>query len=240
MLGTGNFLAEGRYWNSFLVEHEGGTVLFETSPSVLPNLRRAGKKAGELDAVVISHFHPDHTFGWPFLLLELLGSGRAAPLFVVGPTGVEGFLEEMMRLGTVSDIWREAQDDLDLRFVEVEATEEPSPVEVPFRLRAARVEHVPELECYGYLLETQAGRLGYSGDTKPCPGLDALAGGSDLLVVECNGLHPAKSHMDVDSVRALAEGHPDLRLVATHVGGAVAPAHLGRVELPGDFQTIVL
>ena len=69
-LGTGNFLAPGRYWNSFVLD---GRVLVEPAPTALPHLRRCGIPAEDLDAVLISHFHPDHTFGWPFLLLELLG-----------------------------------------------------------------------------------------------------------------------------------------------------------------------
>ena len=36
-LGTGNFLAPGRYWNSFVID---GTVLVEPSPTALPHLRR--------------------------------------------------------------------------------------------------------------------------------------------------------------------------------------------------------
>src|SRR5437899_1956364 len=93
-LGTGNYLAPGRYWNSFLVDR----VLVEPSPTALPNLRRAGGRAADLEAVVISHFHPDHTFGWPFLVLELLMAGPESGLSVVGPPGVRDFLDEMMRL----------------------------------------------------------------------------------------------------------------------------------------------
>src|SRR5215211_769702 len=64
-LGTGNFSAPARYWNSFLI---GDRVLVEPSPAVLPNLRKAGINPRAIDVVFISHFHADHTFGWPFLL----------------------------------------------------------------------------------------------------------------------------------------------------------------------------
>ena len=53
-LGTGNYVAPGRYWNSFVVD---GTVLMEPSPSCLPNLRRAGIAAAAIDTIFISHFH---------------------------------------------------------------------------------------------------------------------------------------------------------------------------------------
>ena len=65
-LGTGNFLAPpGRYWNSFVID---GSVLVEPSPTALPHLRRCGFAVDDIEVVVVSHFHADHCFGWPFLL----------------------------------------------------------------------------------------------------------------------------------------------------------------------------
>ena len=63
-LGTGNFLAPpGRYWNSFVMDT---SVLVEPCPTALPNLRRCGFSVEDVEVVVISHFHADHCFGWPF------------------------------------------------------------------------------------------------------------------------------------------------------------------------------
>ena len=118
-LGTGNFLAPARYWNSFVLD---GRILVEPAPTVLPHLRRCGVAAGDLDVIVISHFHADHTFGWPFLLLEVLQQGRDRPLFVVGPPDVEGFLADMMTLGGVPNIHDAAHAALDVRYVHVDGS----------------------------------------------------------------------------------------------------------------------
>ena len=47
-LGTGNFLAPGRYWNSFVID---GSVLVEPSPTALPNLRRCRLSVDTIDVV---------------------------------------------------------------------------------------------------------------------------------------------------------------------------------------------
>lgn len=240
-LGTGNFLAPGRrYWNSFVAEGNGQTVLVEPSPTSLPNLRRAGFTVDQLDVVMISHFHPDHTFGWPFLMLEMLRHGRGTerPVHVVGPPGVEAFLGEMMRLGTVSDIWDARTDQMDIRFVEADpSADRQAAGDLPFR--SVEVEHVPELECFGFELGMGL-RVGYSGDTKPCAGLNDLASSAQVLVLECNGAHPAKSHMDSASVLALRERHPDLYMVATHLGPEIDAAALPGVYVPIDFEELIL
>jgi ribonuclease Z len=230
-LGTGNFLVPPeRYWNSFVLAGGGLTVLVEPSPSALPRLRRAGLSSADLDAVVISHFHPDHTFGWPFLLLDLMLSGRTKPLEVVGPPGVEAFLADMMRLGSCEDIVTEAGRRIDIRFREVSDTAGLIAFE------AVRVDHVPELECYGYIFEIGGARVAYSGDTKPCSGLDFLAANCSTLIVECNGTRAAHSHMDTASLLALRERYPEPLMVATHIGADVGP--VPGVLLPNDLEVV--
>ncbi|HEX7165812.1 MAG TPA: MBL fold metallo-hydrolase [Acidimicrobiales bacterium] len=242
-LGTGNFSAPGRYWNSFVLD---GTVLVEPSPTALPNLRRCGLGVQALDAVVISHFHADHTFGWPFLLLEIVLHRDDRPLFVVGPRGVEQFLTDMLELGGVPNIRDAAAATANLRFVEVDpradhgggAWQEAGAL----RFQAVEVEHVDDLDCYGYLFERDGRVVGYSGDTRPCAGLTTLATASDVLVVECNGAHQPPpvpvTHMDRDAIRELRAAHPDTPFVLTHLGEDVDVADLGDTRVPNDFDRI--
>lgn len=235
-LGTGNFVAPaGRYWNAFVARAE-TTVLVEPSPSALPQLRRAGYSVDQLDAVFVSHFHPDHSFGWPFLLFEMIQSGRRSTLHVVGPPGVASYLEQMMRLGSLQGTHRLAHEQFEIRYVEAEPSSSQSAGDLAFR--AVRVDHVPALECFGYVLEMGGLRLGYSGDTHPCEGLDELAGSSDVLVVECNGVHEHESHMNVDSVLALRKRFPEPSMVTTHMGGAVEEDMLPGFVVPNDLDTL--
>ena len=234
-LGTGNFLAPARYWNSFVLD---GRILVEPAPTVLPHLRRCGVAEGDLDVIVISHFHADHTFGWPFLLLEVLQQGRDRPLFVVGPPDVEVFLADMMTLGGVPNIHAAAHAALDLRYVHVDGASQHAG---PLRLRGIEVEHVDHLRCFGYLFERDGRTIGYSGDTRPCAGLDELAAASDVLVLECNGPHPPPlAHMDADSVRSLRARYPDVPFVLTHLGPAIDATGITDVTVPDDFDTVDL
>jgi ribonuclease BN (tRNA processing enzyme) len=232
-LGTGNYLARERYWNGFVIDSH---ILVEPSPAVVPHMRRCGIDSGGIEVVVISHFHADHTFGWPFLLLELMLTRSGNQVSVVGPPGVEGFLESMMELAGVPDILVAAHQGLDLRFVQVDESWQTAG---PLRFRAVKVEHVPHLTCFGYLFERDGSVLGYSGDTRPCSGLSALAEASGALILECNGPHaPPASHMTGDDVVALREQHRDLPLVLTHLGeGHYLPAIAG-CRVPNDFETI--
>jgi ribonuclease BN (tRNA processing enzyme) len=187
--------------------------------------------------VVISHFHPDHTFGWPFLLLELLRVGHDRPLHVVGPPGVEAFLADMLRLAAVPDI-ADAAALLDLRYLEVDGRWQDAG---PLRLRAVEVDHVDHLRCFGYLFDRDGRTLAYSGDCRPCPGLDELAAAADVLVVECNGSHPPpKVHHDPDDVRDLRRRFPEPQFVLTHLGADLDLSGLPGTFVPDDFDVLEL
>jgi ribonuclease BN (tRNA processing enzyme) len=240
-LGTGNFLApEGRYWNSFVLD---GSVLVEPSPTCLPHLRRCGLAAGDIEVVVISHFHPDHTFGWPFLLLELVLAAQRdgiRPLRVVGPPGVERFLRDMNELGAIPDVQEASGHYLNMEFVEVDGSWQTAG---PLRFRAVEVEHVPHLRCFGYLLDLDGKLIGYSGDTRPCPGLTELATEADVLVLECNGPHLPHltvTHMNEDAVRALRAEHPGVPFVLTHMGAGLDLEGIDDLVVPDDFERLSL
>jgi ribonuclease Z len=237
-LGTAGFHATAGYWNSFLI---GDRILVETSPSVLRNIMVAGKRLDDIDVIFISHFHADHTFGWPFVLFTALRQRRTSDLWVVGPPGIGPFLERMLKAGALDHVvtWaRERPGAFKLHYVE--ATEQPQQAG-PVKFRAVRVDHDPVLECFGYLIEVDGRTLGYSGDTTLCPGLREIAGAADTLVLECDA-HQDRSpvHMTFDDVRTVRSEFPDLPIVLTHHDPDVDDGGLANVCVPEDFETVTI
>jgi ribonuclease BN (tRNA processing enzyme) len=235
-LGTGNFLAPpGRYWNSFVLDDN---ILVEPSPTALPHLRRCGFAVDAIDVVVISHFHADHCFGWPFLLEALAEAGGGHTVHVVGPPGLRAHLANMLDIGAVSSVLELARARIDLHFVEVDETWQYAG---PLRFRAVEVEHVPYLRCFGYLFDRGEKTVAYSGDLRPCNGLNELAREADVLVLECNGAHEGPlTHMDEAAVRGLQTAHPDVHLVLTHLGEQVDTTSMPGVTIPDDFDRLTV
>jgi ribonuclease BN (tRNA processing enzyme) len=219
------------------------SVLVEPSPTALPHLRRCGFPVEAIEVVVVSHFHADHCFGWPFLLQAAAAGGGGRTMYVVGPPGIEAHLAHMNEAGAVGSVTEMGHANLDLRFVEVDGDWQEAG---PLRFRAVEVVHVPYLRCFGYLFDRDQGSqvIGYSGDTTPCDGLSELAREAEVLVVECNGRHTppgvAGSHMDEESVRALQAAHPDVHLILTHLGEQVDTASMTGVTIPDDFERLTV
>ena len=235
-LGTGNFLAPpGRYWNSFVMD---SNVLVEPCPTALPHLRRCGFEPARIDVVVISHFHADHCFGWPFFLEAVAEAGGGRTLHIVGPPGLEEHLAHMIEVAEVRSALVMAHERLDLRFVDVDESWQEAG---GLRFRAVEVDHVPYLRCFGYLFDRGDRTVAYSGDVTPCPGLTELATESDVLVLECNGAHNGpRSHMAEPDVRELQAAHPDTHFVLTHLGEQVDTTSMPGVTIPSDFERLTV
>jgi ribonuclease BN (tRNA processing enzyme) len=233
IIGSGNAFAPQRCWSGFLLN---GNALFDAPPTALYALKQLGQPLEAIDAVVISHFHADHFFGLPFLLLEYAyETKRSRDLTIVGPPGIEERLRQLTELGYPALL--EKLTGFALRFVEVEDGAEREVAGM--RLEAVEVEHGGEaLACFGYRVETAGRALAYTGDSQYCDQLLRLGRGVDVLVGDCtyaSGRNKPE-HMTFDEVQELRERlGGDTRVVLTHLGRHVpVPADSERYIVAGD------
>ena len=216
-IGVGNaFAAGGTCWNGFLVNR---TILFETPPQVLMSVQLAGVNPNDIETVVISHHHGDHFYGLPMLMLWWKWMGRVKPVRIVGPPGTERITR---------DIARETFPWLFELTYEMEWIEASPGHVIDFpgmRIDPIEMVHDDTLNiCLGFASEIGGHRLGYTGDTVYCPGVEQLARWSEILVSECASVSGNPVHMDlttdIPKVRALLpEG---AHLILTHMDPAVA------------------
>jgi len=225
-LGTGNaFNTDGRASQSIWVEPNGGTpFLVDTGPTVLASMNRYGVDPDELDRVFITHLHGDHIAGWPFLILHsLFLARRARPLKVFGPRGTKQRLETL-----ATTCYEELVSDGSLAF-EIDyhelAVTEISGVDAGAGLHfdVVPVEHHPT--SIGYRFRVAGNTIGVSGDTRWCPGLEKLAKGCDLLILECTCLEkPDFAHVSLEEVRGGLDRLGAKRLALVHLSDDVARA----------------
>lgn len=231
-LGSGNAFAPGRYWNGFLANRR---ILFDAPPTTLPHLRKLGVPSDDIQVVFITHFHADHFFGLPFLLLEYgLITHRTAPLWIVGPPEIE------TRLRTITDVGfpnlLRGSPSYEIRFIEV--TDGFQGEAADARFQAIRVDHVNELASFAYRVDVDGHTLAYSGDARMSERLATLGADADVFVVECSCWDgPCGPHLSPDDVRELRRRiAPATSLLATHLDGGSGDLGDG-VLVADDFST---
>ena len=169
MLGScGAWPEAGRACSGFLLEYDGFRVLLDLGYAALPRLL-AVCPDGAVDAVLVTHRHPDHC-------VDVSGLGRvvqdlaphAVPLPLYAAPGVEDVLraiEPRPDPATVFELRPLAGADVG-----------------PFRLDTFELpHHVPNL---GVRLTAPGVTVAYTGDTGPSERLADLARDADLFVCE--------------------------------------------------------
>jgi ribonuclease BN (tRNA processing enzyme) len=164
--GCGAWPAAGRACSGYLIEHDGFRLLVDPGYAVAPLLDPA-----LVDAVFVSHGHPDHCADLnPLLRGRVLGSSGLPPLPVYSPAGA---VDPVLAL---DGAW--VSNAAQTRAVEPGARFEIGPFVATTRLLP---HHVPNL---GIRLTAGGVAVAYTGDTGPSPEIVALASGADLLLAE--------------------------------------------------------
>jgi ribonuclease Z len=83
-LGTGSaYPGESRDNTSFCLSYEDTAVLIDVSGNPCRKLKKFGIGLGQLDVVVLTHFHIDHIYGLPSLLWGMWLEHRKKPLKIL-------------------------------------------------------------------------------------------------------------------------------------------------------------
>ena len=186
-LGVGEACDEMMPNTSVWVETEAdkrrSSVLLDCGFTVPPNYWKRTSDPEDLDALWISHFHGDHFFGVPALLLRFWEQKRTKPLAVIGQSGIEKTITQAMELAYPRFLPKLTYP---LQFHEIEPGQ---------KLHVAGLDWAAAESFHGQRnlavrLEDGRHALFYSGDGLFSPETLLLARGCDLAIHEAFQLDP--------------------------------------------------
>jgi len=219
VLGSnGTYPTAGRPASGYLVTGSFGSLMLDLGPGVAMALAELMDPA-DLDAVVISHSHPDHCSDL-FSLVNLLSFGPAhrAPLPVFAPADVFDRFSGFYGGGPDHRMFRV----LDARPVTAGDSHGLGGAVIRF---GGAVHPVPSLVTR---VEADGAAITYSGDTGPGGDLESLAAGADVALVEATSQGtPAGDrypyHLFAEEAGGLAARAGVRHLVLTHLAPTLVP-----------------
>jgi len=206
-----SYAGPGEACSGHLVETAGARVLIDAGNGVLANLARVLDPL-HLDAVFVTHAHPDH-FLDVYALQSLLryapqGPAPALPLYL--PSGL---FDRLLGLHV-----SHGADDMRAAFrVHDLAADEPLSIG-DVTITPKRSAHLPD--SFGLVIECGGGRLAYTSDTRPGPEAQAIAAGADTLLADATlpEAYAGKApHMTAREAGELATSAGASRLILTHI-----------------------
>jgi len=195
----------------YLVEADGFRLVMDLGSGAIGPLQRHCAIA-EIDAVLLSHLHPDHCIDvLPLYVARTYGPGGKRPrLPVYGPAGAGADLARAYP----------GRDDPGLGGAFEFAELSPGRVPIgPLAVTVARVAH--PVPTWAIRIEHGGRSVVYSADSGPCDALVELARGADLFLCEASYVEDESNPPDLHLTGAEAGEHAAKagvrRLVLTHI-----------------------
>ncbi|OGO34913.1 MAG: hypothetical protein A2Z16_06730 [Chloroflexi bacterium RBG_16_54_18] len=195
-----------------LVQSDAGFLLVDIGPGTLSRLAAAGVDYRELEQILITHHHSDHTLDLVTLIQaydSTSGWVREEVLHLTGGRGTGELFDQLMLtypgIGPTSyrvEIHEMMQETLEFSGWEV---------------RSALTGHTPD--SLGYRLEVEGKVVVFSGDATLTKDLVTLADQADIFVCECSfpGSSGAGDHLAAEQVGWIAAKARVKKLVLVHM-----------------------
>lgn len=211
-LGTGTSIPTPEHTPAGLIARASDQILlFDIGPGTLSRLYLAEIRYDQINELLLTHLHPDHTLDLATLLLAFNyapGAERTVPFQVTGGRDLGDFFQRLVALYP-----EVAPVSFELLFRQVYRDDFSIG---PLHVSTAPTGHTPD--SIGYRLDDGHCSVVYSGDATMRGELATLASGADLLVTECSfpSGWDTEDHFNADTVGALARQAGVKSLAITH------------------------
>lgn len=220
-LGVGEAFDENIPNNAHLIVTEKVKLLLDCGLTAAPQVWRFNPDPNILDAIYITHWHADHYFGLPGLLLRMWEEGRIKPITIISR---KGFKKQFSKLMDAAYQGFLEKFKFEIKIIEVEEGKEL--VFEDLKLSFAKTVHSGE--NLAVRVDDEKNVLAYSGDGSLISGNDFYKD-LDLLILETYLYDVEKiGHSSIVSAIKFAEDNNVKCLALTHMN-----RNFRKNDLPG-------
>ena len=195
LCGTGSPLPDPNRASACVAVAGGGEfVLIDAGPGSWRQVALANLPGQSLSAILLTHFHSDHMGGLGEAITQSWIGGRAKPVAVYGPPGVEDVIAGFARAYALDVGYRVTHHSEQMmpraaagavaHTVTLKSADAATVVfeRSGFTVTAFKVEHDPASPAYGYRVDYHGRSVVVSGDTSKSANLARHAAGADILI----------------------------------------------------------
>lgn len=222
LLGTGAGFSGGDRTTTMLAFATPGSVLVvDCGGDVVHRLLASGVALDQIEAMIVTHEHPDHVGGFPLFMEKIWLSGRRRPIPVYGPEAALSQARRTFESFNTSS-WK-GMPEIQWHSVPLE---EGATVLEDEHWRVSAAPGIHSVPVIGLRVESrETGRIvAYSCDTERSDAIARLASGANILVHEGTG--GFSSHASMQDAADIAVGAGVEQLILVHLPPEIPAADL--------------
>jgi ribonuclease BN (tRNA processing enzyme) len=201
---------------AYYLEGEGREVLIDCGGGTVLQLERIGRSYKNIDAVFITHTHPDHIAGLlPFIhgIIATPFYQREKEFLLVGPVGFTKYYKKH-----IESVFGKAKTSF-IRVAEIEDKMDFP----PFHIFTTRTVHVNNSIAFRF--ESESRSIVFTGDADYDQGIISLSRGADLLIADCAFPESMKKkgHMTPRECGLVAQKSGVKKLILSHLHSLPVP-----------------
>lgn len=212
LVGTGSVRAQ-QLSACTLIDNK---ILIDAGSGIIKRLKKTGHKIENIENCIITHLHGDHFADIPFLLIDRTGINIEKPINIYGPKGTEDKIKKLYDILIFPIEFEIAKEKGKVNFVEFDKIENINIGDSTF-VTSFEVEHGNCKPAYGFIIEKENKKIGFSGDSLYCQSIFNIIEQSDFAVLDMCFIEAKKGHMGLDDIIKISKMYPNKKFATTHM-----------------------
>ena len=207
VIGSGNMW--GKYNSAcYLIDD---SILIDVPNGACKALNCQNASFDKINNVLITHFHGDHYFDMPFLILfkKKLDSIN---LNIYCEKNGEKKIRKLYKLAFPHS-YKRIFGAKNINFF----SKDFFTINDKYNVERVLVDHGSFKPAYGYIVYADDKKIGFTGDTTVCDNLEYMLQTCDYIFGDCSFIKGTSKHMGVDFLENVIRKHPNCKYVASHM-----------------------
>lgn len=206
VIGTGDMW--GKYNSAcYLID---GKILIDIPNGTCKNILKLNVDLNNIDYVFLTHFHGDHYFDIPFYFLQK--SKAKEDIFVSCDKNGMKKIKKLFKLAFPNTVKKLKEN------IKIEYILENSFSVLDYKINKILVDHGSMKPSYGYIIEKDNIKIGFTGDTNLNKNVEYMASVCNYLFCDCTVINGMDKHMGIDNIEYLARNNLNCNFVVSHMG----------------------
>ena len=194
-------------------------------------LYRFNIEPSSIEHILITHFHGDHYFDMPFYLLNKSKSDNKKVNVYCENQGEE-------KINKIGELAFPQVFNLISKELTVEYNFEDEFTVEKYQVKKALVDHGRIKPCFGYIIDNESNKVGFTGDTTLCSTVEEMAKICKYLFCDCMLINGTNKHQGINDIEYLANKYPNCTFVVSHLNDdtrkVLEEKNISNVIVPND------